>query len=461
MSIEGMDKDWWRKPGLGIMFQIEHRPGWRWNRNFDKFNASMRDKEGNFRFNGPFCKIEDWIAFSKEKAKVDYHIMEIKWHDGICYFNTKLTDWKTPVDYGKQFAEESKKAGIPFMFYYSSIFDHNPMFDEIQPLRCATVSHLDYGRWSKPFVLLLDLILTFGSWLLFRYYNAKVPVKKKEKRAKYFDQIRLHRFHLDPRRYERYMLRQLIELVENYNPDGLWMDWYQLDMDRSASIIMDFMKEKYSNIILTFNNSLGWDLKWSHYLTAEFHNLKMAWSRANKYRNSKIPWELIGPAALEWDIMEARANPLEIIRMAAIIMANGGKAVYGMASQMDGSLYPEIVGQIEQLGRWYHPRRNLFREAFPLKYKGKKVPGIKIDTKSIKTIGARLDSDYLIHLINFGIKNAEIQVSFKQKRWPNIQQILIEPQGIDIPFKSGTDVIFIRIHKEELDPIDTILRLKT
>jgi hypothetical protein len=74
---------WWQRPGLGIMYQIEFRPGWRWMRDFKKFNASMRDEEGRFRFNGPYCRIEEWTELSKEIG-ADYHIFEIKWHDGIC-----------------------------------------------------------------------------------------------------------------------------------------------------------------------------------------------------------------------------------------------------------------------------------------------------------------------------------------------------------------------------------------
>jgi alpha-L-fucosidase len=110
------------------MYQIEFRPGWRWMRDFKKFNASMRDEEGRFGFNGPYCRIKDWIELSREIG-ADYHILEIKWHDGICWFKTSLTEWRTPVDYAGRFAEGSRRAGIPFMFYYSSVIDHNPQFD--------------------------------------------------------------------------------------------------------------------------------------------------------------------------------------------------------------------------------------------------------------------------------------------------------------------------------------------
>jgi hypothetical protein len=132
---------WWKKPGLAVMYQIEFRPGWEWQRDWPEFNKSMSDEKGGFKFNGPYPKTDEWVNLSSEIG-LDYHSMEIKWHDGICYFNTQLTAWKTPVDYAGEFATLSRAAGIPFMYYYSTIFDHNPQFDPIQPNRHGTVSFI-------------------------------------------------------------------------------------------------------------------------------------------------------------------------------------------------------------------------------------------------------------------------------------------------------------------------------
>lgn len=72
---------WWEKPGLGLMFQIEARPGWSWQRNFDRFNASLKGPDGTLQFNGPSPRMRDWVAFSK-RIGTDYHLFEAKWHDG-------------------------------------------------------------------------------------------------------------------------------------------------------------------------------------------------------------------------------------------------------------------------------------------------------------------------------------------------------------------------------------------
>ena len=77
------------------------------------------------------------------------------------------------------------------------------------------------------------------------------------------------------------------KLIENYKCDGMWMDWWQMHTEASADIVMDFMKRKYPNIVLTYNNSIMWDLTHAHYLSYEAHNIKAAWHRANKYRKMK------------------------------------------------------------------------------------------------------------------------------------------------------------------------------
>lgn len=60
----GPDEPWYRKPGLGIMYQIEYRPGMDWDRDYEEFNRSMMDDEGKLDFNGPFCRIDEWVELS-------------------------------------------------------------------------------------------------------------------------------------------------------------------------------------------------------------------------------------------------------------------------------------------------------------------------------------------------------------------------------------------------------------
>ncbi len=451
-------RKWWEKPGFGLMYQIEARPGWLWNRNYDKFNASMKDKNGNLKFNGPYCKMKEWVEFSKALG-VDYHIFEAKWHDGICYFDSKYTNWKTPTDYCKIYADESKKARIPFMFYYSNIFDHNPQFNDIQPLRSCTPSFIAMHAKVKKFISHFSRAFAILAWM--RYFSHRIMKKlpQQEKKAKYLDDIRLNNFSYDPRKYEKYVLKQLTELVKNYNPDGLWMDWYQMHMEASADIVMDFMKEKYPDVILTFNNSIMWNLKWAHYLCFEAHNVKAAWQRACRYRKLKKPWELICPAANYWDNPAPRADSLEVARMAAIIMANGGKAAFGLPSRMDGSLFPIPAKHLKLFGEWYKKRRKLFTDAVPMRYRGKKAKGININEKHFGLIVSIFNNDYLIHLINFRGIAKSIRLHLSKKKWSGIERIVLEPHEIDLRYIKNEKKIVLSLEKEIIDKIDTIIRI--
>ncbi len=449
------EKHWWEKPGFSIMYQIEARPGWFWNRNYDIFNASMRDKEGKLNFNGPFCKMKKWVEFSK-RVGVDYHIFEVKWHDGICYWDTKYTKWKTPEDYVKSFSEESKKAAIPFLYYYSSIFDHNPDFDDIQPLRCVTPSFIAMHNDTK------EAISKYSKGFAERIrdmFKDQIEERKIPYETNFFDDVKFHDFTYNPEKYEVYLLNQIKELIDTYHPDGMWMDWYWGKDEASTFLIMDFMEKNYPNVILTYNVSIDRRPRYIHYLSGEAHDVNIAWKSGKKYRRKKKPWELCGPAAYAWDVPQARPDPYEIIRIAAIIMASGGKYCFGLPSQMDGDLYPEPAKNVELFGSWYKLRRLFFTEATPMRYRSENLPGVEISEKDFGTIGTIYNEDNLIHIINFkGIKKG-LTVMFLQDQWDNIKKIFLEPNTTELEYTKSNNNIMLSLKKSDLDLADTILRI--
>ena len=480
--IKSSSQFWWQKPGFGIQYQIEARPGWIWERDFDKFNASMKDEKGNLNFNGPFCKMKEWVQFSKSVG-VDYHIFESKWHDGICYFDSKYTNWKTPIDYCKIFAEESKKEKIPFMFYYSSVFDHNPQFDKIQPVRTITSSFLALHREKKEEVI--DFCLKFTQFIITQFIESLKRASSKKKKDKLenkqksitnlnineatdfinrkVDELKrkISEFSYEPATYENYLQNQIIELIEQYEPDGMWMDWFMKSsfQEGSTKVVMDIMKERYPNIILAFNNSINEKPDWFYYLSGEAHTVDSAWEQGNKYRRKKQSWELIGPAAKSWFDPSARSDRYEVARIAAIIIASGGKSCFGLPSRMDGSLYSEPAQHIELFGRWYESRRLFFSEAIPMDYKGNNVPGINVNNKNYGVIGCINENERIIHLINFSGEKESLILGFSSDYWSNISKVQLVPEDSELKFNKSPKGIQIRIPQESIDPIDTILRI--
>lgn len=443
-NVEGrkLDRAWWQKPGLGIMYQIEFRPGWKWNRNFDKFNASMIDEKGRFRFNGPYCKIADWVALSS-RIGADYHVFEVKWHDGVVWFDSSLTDWKTPTDYAAQFADLSRKAGIPFVFYYSALIDHNPRFRNIIPLNRITPSF---------------------------------PVMRGDV-------------------YKNYLEGQMKEIVDKYNPDGMWFDWSTMGVHPSEWVVIDFLKEYSPSVVITFNNSAALDagplhsflnpfiasalleaffhhlffeqgkpvkkdtIKKLHYVTWEAHSVGSAWKKSNLYRRLNRPWELVSPAGRWWDNIALRDDLYDLLRMAAMVMANGGKYAIGVAAQMDGNIYPDHIRQLELVGEWYRPRRELFTEATPMDYRGQRIPGVSGYGKHMRAVGSRQGNDHLIHLFNLAVDVSPVKLWFDLMYWSHIDRIYLEPGNMELTLERTNEFAQVTIPASSVDRIDTILRV--
>lgn len=418
---------WWQRPGWGIMYQIEYRPGWEWDRDYEAFNASMRDEEGRFRFDGPRCRVEEWVGLSRE-AGVDYHIMEAKWHDGICFFDTALTDWKADEDYAAGFARLSREAGIPFLFYYSAIFDHNPRFDAIQPDRRHTFSLLALG--GRP-------------------------------------------------EYEEYLRGHYRELVERYRPDGMWVDWYWPG-DGSTEATFAYFRENHPEVVLglNFSNYLAGSYRRSHYTIGEAHHLAgplvtlrrtgssflpvihSAWGWTSIFRRMLgHPWELIAPAGLWWQDPRPREDPRELARMAAVVMAGGGRFSVGATSRMDGSVEPGQAELLRALGEWYRPRRHLFSRAVPLSYRGSRPPGVRVSPRGVKAIAARHGGDILLHLVNTGGSPGVLEVWLEKERWGGLAGVRLEPAGSGLEAEKTAGGICIRVAPSDIDAVDTILRL--
>ena len=416
---------WWQKSGLGIQYQIEQRPGWKWERNFVKFNRSMTDENGNLKFNGPFCQVPEFVELSR-KVGVDYHMLETKWHDGICYFNTQLTSWKTPEDYVGQFAKLSRAAGIPFVFYYSTIFDHNPKFNRIQPIRFSTVSPL-----------------------------GMVPG------------------HI----YTNYLAGQFQELIEQYHPDGLWLDWYMPWPDKSSSFSIKYLQQHYPEVIVSCNssNAMAGARKKLNYTSGEAHGLNQvrpefdsvtnfvgslfgnAWKMANNYRwKFDQPWELCSPCGKNWQDPELREDLQTLARMSAVVMANGGKSLIGVGTELSGETMPDHVKQMEYIGEWYKPRKTLFTEATPLKYSGDRPPGVTGYPKDFGAVAAKSGNDVLLHLLNFTSAKGPVTLQFQGEPWRGAKKVYLEPTHQELAFANNQ----ITLARDQIDPIDTIIRLK-
>ena len=417
---------WWQKPGFGIQYQVELRPGWNWHRDFTAFIKSMSGPDGKLQFNGPTCRIEDWVSFSK-LVHVDYHQFQSKWHDGICYFNTQTTEWKTEIDYAAIFARLSREAAIPFLYYYSNIFDHNPQFLKIQPHPNQTISFIGNLQGDA-----------------------------------YLDYLREH----------------CREIAEQYHPDGMWFDWYW--PDRSTDSVIEYFRKNYPEIVLGFNGSNYQATAFSRidFTSGEAHDpdgplirirkdgeiripvFAGTWKWANILRVlSDHPWEVCGPAGRFWQDPRTRDDRNDLLRMVAIALACGGKYLLGMPSRLDGTLFPEHVEQVMMLGEWYAPRKHLFIEAVALRYFGGRPPGVVLDQPEFRCVSSLYDQGFLLHIINMKGASDSVRVALSEKDWRDLKTVHLEPEHRKLDLIRREGKIQITLQPSDLDPVDTILLL--
>jgi hypothetical protein len=419
----GGPRAWWQKPGLSVMYQIESRPGYEWNRDYTAFNKTLTDPAtGKFKFDGPLCQIENWVRLS-QAIGLDYHVLEIKWHDGICYFSTKNTEWKTPTDYAAQFAEASRRAGLPFMFYYSSIFDHNPQLDSLQPDPHNTMSFLG----EKP-----------GS-----------P-------------------------YLAYMCQHYDEILAQYQPDGMWLDIFFPEQSSRESV--DYFRKKSPGTVVTFNGSnlFHSDAAGLTYTTGEAHALdgnlfkpvqgillqESCWKWANTYRKVfTTPWELASPAGRSWQEPDLRDDIHDLVRMSAITLACGGKHCIGATSLMNGDIHPAHLRQLETLGAWYKPRKGFFTEAAPLPDWGAPRWRVSTGSSALRALGTRRGAGVLLHVINMGADPAPLTVELGGSAWQSATEACLEPSHTRVEIQGAGGRRHIRLEKDQVDPVDTLLSI--
>lgn len=243
----------------------------------------------------------DWIAESGAR----YAVLTAKHHDGVALWNTHQlhTAAKSPLsipqlspakrDVLTPFIQTIKQKGLKAGVYYS-ILD-----------------------WSHP------------DYTGFRKDSARYSIQQ------------------DPARWKRFQAfnqAQLRELMEEQNPDLWWFDggWEHNAEEWNAREIREMLLNKNNNAIinerLTDNGDYG---------TPE-QNFPIV-------RPKEKHWELCMTTNDNWGFQYKDKNwktPKEIITIFADVVANGGNLLLDIGPMEDGTIPPEQVNILKELGRW-------------------------------------------------------------------------------------------------------------
>jgi alpha-L-fucosidase len=227
-----------------------------------------------------------------------YAVITTKHHDGVAMYDTHLGDLsivrKSPArrDMVKPFFDELRKRNIKCGAYFSLIDWSNNDYPGFLKDSSRYVLSSDYDRWG---------------------------------------------------RFRHFFQGQIKEIADNYKPD-LW--WFDGDWEHSAE---EWEAQKVRNIILQSNPAAiinGRLTGWGDYETPE-QNFPVS-------RPAYKWWELCMTSNDNWGFHhdDHWKTPYEVITIFVDVVSNGGNLLLDMGPREDGTIPPEQIHILQELGAW-------------------------------------------------------------------------------------------------------------
>ena len=269
---------------------------WAFYNNYINHENYMKQLSG---FTATKYNPQDWVNLIKESG-AKYAVITTKHHDGISLWNTKAPKATTTLnnsaakkDLISPFVTELKKSGLKTGLYFS----------------LPDWSYADYDVFTRE-------------------------------RKRYDSKADLQRWN----RYLNYYQSQLKELSSQYNPDLLWFDgdWEHTPEEWQSDKVHSLLKVKNPNIII--NSRLD---KHGDYDTPE-QGVPVVKPNA-KY------WELCYTMNDSWGFQpydNHYKSSNMIIRTLVDCISMGGNLLLDIGPKADGTIAPEQVKILKDLGRW-------------------------------------------------------------------------------------------------------------
>ncbi|MFZ1935806.1 MAG: alpha-L-fucosidase [Thermoguttaceae bacterium] len=249
------------------------------------------------QFNPVTFNADEWMKLAKE-AGMKYTVFVAKHGDGFSMFDTKQNDYSimhTPFgrDITKELAEASRKQGIAFGIYYDIGDWYHPDFPHGSP----------GGQTVKP--------------------NANID------------------------RYEKYMCKQIEELLKNYGPVvTLWYDYPQdFDVVRGSRVIR-FTRNLQSDILVNDRCARPDHALPGDYYTAEQKIGAMTTTR---------PWETC-LTITSWQWSWSPTDPVRSLKAClqtlVKVVGGDGNLLLNIGPKPDGSIEPQQVKRLKEMGQW-------------------------------------------------------------------------------------------------------------
>lgn len=248
---------------------------------------------------------QQWVKLARE-AGVKYIVITSKHHDGFCLFDSAYTEndslgSRVRRDLLGELVKACREENMPIGFYYSIMDWYHP-------------DYLPRRSWEKD-----------------------RPAAG-----------------ADFRRYVQYMKNQLRELVEKYQPVIMWFDgeWEHKNEDYDAVGVGQMLRQLKPDILINdrlFNRAPGL----GDFGTPENYVPATGWRNKD---GSLRPWEVcltINFNGWGYNHYETEfRNAPQLIRQLVEVASKGGNLLLNIGPRPDGTIQPEFVERLQQIGSW-------------------------------------------------------------------------------------------------------------
>ncbi len=282
-----------------------------------KIPVSVYMNEVAGAFNPTQFDADAWIKLAKETG-MGYFIITAKHHDGVAMFNSKVSDKtvvkSTPWKYDPMpdLRAACKKYGVKFGFYYSQAFDWGE----------ENGSGNDW-EFDNPGG---DRLLHGMQWWV--SYPEFLP-----KIRRYVDEK---------------AIPQILELINNYEPDILWFDTPHKIPDEENLRILAAIRKADPNIVVNgriFDNPAYFNL-------VDYINTG---DKPSEFAPVKLPWEGVPTTNNSYGYNQndnSHKSPQHFVRLVSKAAAYGGNIILNMGPMANGLVDPKDVSIFNGIGRW-------------------------------------------------------------------------------------------------------------